>query len=157
MATLSSPHRLLTLERVALLRHLDFFSGAPGHVLAAVAVEADEVVFAPNEIIMRRGETGDSLFVVVHGRIRIEIGRHHVEDMGPGSVVGELAVLVSEPRSATITAIDECLLLRLRKAVFDELLLDYPEVARGVITALVRRFRERDFGVGSDPSETSTL
>lgn len=102
-------------------------------------------------------ETGDSLFVVVQGRIRIEIGGHHVEDMGPGSVVGELAVLVSEPRSATTTAIDECLLLRLRKAVFDELLLDYPEVARGVITALVRRFRERDFGVGSDSSDTGTL
>ena len=82
--------------------------------------------------------------------------------MGPGSVVGELAVLVNEPRSATITAIDDCLLLRLRKAVFDELLLDYPEVARGVITALVAasdpetsasdpRWRHSDRGPAAKP------
>ena len=146
---MSGPSRLLTVERVALLRRLEFFSGTPGHVLAAVAAEADQVAFAPGDVVMRTGDEGDCLFIVVNGSIRIEIGHHHVDDMGPGSVVGELAVLVNEPRSATVTAIDECLLLRLRKSVFDELLLDYPEVARGIITALVRRFRARDFGVGS--------
>ena len=147
---MSVPPRLLTIERVALLGHLDFFTGAPGHVLAAVAREAVEVAFPAGQVVMSRGDDGDSLFIVVKGHVRIDIGEQHVGDLGPESVIGELALLVAEPRSATVTAIDECLLLRLSKTVFDELLLDYPEVAGGVITALVRRFRARDVRFGPD-------
>ena len=150
MGSMSDPHQLLTIERVALLAHLDFFTGAPGHVLAALAREAVEVVFPAGQVVMSRGDDGDSLFIVVKGHVRIDIGEQHVGDLGPESVIGELALLVAEPRSATVTAIDECLLLRLSKAVFDELLLDYPEVAGGVITALVRRFRARDVRSGPD-------
>ena len=147
---MSVPPQLLTIERVALLGHLDFFTGAPGHVLAAVAREAVEVAFPAGQVVMSRGDDGDSLFIVVKGHVRIDIGEQHVGDLGPESVIGELALLVAEPRSATVTAIDECLLLRLSKTVFDELLLDYPEVAGGVITALVRRFRARDVRFGPD-------
>ena len=68
------------------------------------------------------------------GRVRIDIGELHAGDLGPESVIGELALLVAEPRSATVTAIDECLLLRLSKAVFDELLLDYPAWALTIET-----------------------
>lgn len=149
MGPMSVPYQLLTIERVALLRRLDFFTGAPGHVLAAVAKEALEVTFPAGQVVMSRGEEGDSLFIVVKGHVRIDIGDLHVDDLGPGSVIGELALLVAEARSATVTALDECLLLRLSKAVFDELLLDHPEVAGGVITALVRRFRDR--GPRSEP------
>jgi CRP/FNR family transcriptional regulator, cyclic AMP receptor protein len=153
MSVVDGEPALLTIQRVALLRRLEFFSGVPGHVLAAVAAQADEVRFGPGDVVIRRGDHGDSLYIVVDGSISIDIGGHHVDVMGPGTVVGELAVLVSEPRSATVTAVDRCRLLQLGSAVFDELLLDYPEVARGVITALVRRFRSRDFGAGSAGTE----
>lgn len=139
-----SASQLLTIERVAVLRHLEFFNRAPGHVLAAVAVQAEEVEFDRGEVIMSAGDEGDSLFVVVRGTISVSVGERHITDMGPGSVVGELAVLVAETRTASVTSVDHTLLLRFRKPVFDELLLDHPDVARGVINTLVRRFQERN-------------
>jgi CRP/FNR family transcriptional regulator, cyclic AMP receptor protein len=64
-------------------------------------------------------------------------------EFGAGSSVGELAVLVPGPRSASVTAVAQTLLLRLRKAVLDELLADRPELANEVIRALVVRLRAR--------------
>ena len=63
--------------------------------------------------------------------------------LGPGSVVGELAVLDPEERTATVTAVTTTLAFRLDKPAFDAALVDRPEIARGVITELVRRVRER--------------
>ena len=126
---------------MAVLRHLEFFNRAPGHVLAAVATQAEEMAFTPGESIIRVGEPGDSLFIVVRGTVRVTVDDGYTADLGPGSVVGELAVLVPEPRSASVQSVDHSLLLRLRKPVVDELLLDHPEVAIGVITTLVRRFQ----------------
>ena len=62
-------------------------------------------------------------------------------ELGPGVTVGELAALVPEPRTASVTALEPTLLLRLDKAVLDELLADWPELAHAVIAALVARLR----------------
>jgi len=57
--------------------------------------------------------------------------------------VGELAALVPEPRSASVTALEPCDLLRIDKAVLDELLAARPDLATGIITSLVAMLRER--------------
>jgi CRP/FNR family transcriptional regulator, cyclic AMP receptor protein len=62
--------------------------------------------------------------------------------MGPGSVVGEMAVLDPQPRSATVRAVTPVRAFLLRKAAFDQALRMRPEIAAGVITELVRRLRE---------------
>lgn len=135
---------MITIERVALLRTVDFFSGVPGHVLAALARHADEVEVAAGEVLLREGEIGDSLYVVADGALDVSVVGRRVGDLAPGSVVGELAALVPEPRSATVTATAPSRLLRIDRAALDELLLDHPEMARGVITSLVRRLSTRN-------------
>ena len=141
---MSARSELITVERVSVLNRVDFFNRAPGHVLASVARIADEVPVERGTRVIERGELGDSVFVVVRGRLRVHVDDHEIAVLGPGAVVGELAVLAPEPRTASVTALDRGLLLRIRKAAFDELLLDRPEIARGIITTLVERFRERN-------------
>lgn len=144
--------QLITVERVSVLNRVEFFNQAPGHVLASVARIADEVPVERGQRIIERGEVGDALFVVVRGRLRVHVDDHTVAEIGPGDVVGELAVLAPEPRTASVTALDRGLLLRIRKAAFDELLLDRPEIARGIITTLVERFRERNDALAAPPA-----
>jgi CRP-like cAMP-binding protein len=60
-------------------------------------------------------------------------------ELGPGTTVGELAALVAQPRTASVTALEPTLALRLDKVVLDDLLLEWPELAHGVIAALVGR------------------
>jgi CRP/FNR family transcriptional regulator, cyclic AMP receptor protein len=132
---------LITLERVALLRHVGLFASTPDRVLAGMAQVLEEVQVEAGEVVMREGDVGAWLFIVVTGQLRVERADRSVL-IGPGSVVGELAVLDPHPRSATVTAATPGLLFRLHKAAFDEVLVARPEFARGVLVELARLLRE---------------
>jgi CRP/FNR family transcriptional regulator, cyclic AMP receptor protein len=136
---------LLTVERVALLRRVELFAATADRVLAGVASVLDEVSFAAGELLIREGAVEDWLFVVVDGEVEVARSDRRVT-MGPGSVVGELAVLDPQPRSATVTAVGEVLAFRLRRDAFREAVETQPEIAMGVITELVRRLRESHGG-----------
>lgn len=133
---------MITVDRVTALRRVDLFSAVPSNILAFVAAAATELSMQEGEILMRQGEPGDRLFVIVSGLLHTSVNEHKLAELGPGSVVGEFAVLVPESRSATVTALEVTALLCVDKTAMDELLLDYPAVASGIITALVRRFQQ---------------
>jgi CRP/FNR family cyclic AMP-dependent transcriptional regulator len=134
----AASNELITVERVAVLQDVDLFRDAPGHTLVAVARALEEAPFEAGDRIIERGTVEDWLFVVATGRVRVHIGDRTLSVTGPGGVVGEFAVLVPAPRSASATAIEPSLLLRLRREPFEELLDDRPEIARAVIAALAR-------------------
>jgi CRP-like cAMP-binding protein len=129
---------LITIERVAALQRVALFRDVPGHALVAVARVLEEVSFDIGDRVIETGTVEDWLFVVATGRVRVHRGERTLVESGPGSVVGELAVLAPAPRSASVTAVEPSLLLRLRRGPIDELLDDHPEIARGVITTLAR-------------------
>jgi CRP-like cAMP-binding protein len=128
----------LTVERVAVLSHVPMFQCVPGHALVSVARILDEVHIEAGTTFIERGAFEDWLFVVADGRVTVHIDDYVVTECGPGAVVGELAVLAPAPRSASVTSSEPTLLLRLRRAPFEELLEDRPEIGRAVITALAR-------------------
>jgi CRP-like cAMP-binding protein len=142
---------LMTIERVAVLQRVALFGDVPGHTLVAVARVVEEVSFEAGDTIMERGSVEDWLFVVAEGRIRVHIGERTIRESGPGAVVGEFAVLAPAPRSASVTAIEPSLLLRLRHGPFEELLEDRPEIARGVISTLARMLQ----GAADDHAEAT--
>lgn len=129
------------VERVAALHRVDLFSGVPGRVLAAVAAATTEVRAAPGDVLIEEGAVEAHLYAVVEGRVRVHRGDQTLVELGPSTTVGELAVLVPQPRAASATALEPTLALRLDKAVLDELLARWPELAGGVIAALVARLR----------------
>jgi CRP/FNR family transcriptional regulator, cyclic AMP receptor protein len=132
---------LLTIERVSVLRHVELFAATPDAVLAGLAGAVDEVRFDKGAVLMEAGAVEDWLFVLVEGEVEVVRADHRVS-MGSGSVVGEMAVLDPQPRSATVVATTPVTAFLLRKAAFDEALHTRPEIAAGVIAELVRRLRE---------------
>ena len=129
------------VERVAALHRVDLFAGVPGRVLAAVAETAAEVRAAPGDVLIEEGAVEAHLYALVEGRVRVHRREQTLVELGPGATVGELAVLVPQPRAASVTAVEPPLVLRVEKAVLDDLLADWPELAHGVIAALVTRLR----------------
>jgi CRP/FNR family transcriptional regulator, cyclic AMP receptor protein len=132
---------LLTIERVSVLRRVDLFAATPDAVLAGVASALEEVSFDRGDVLMEAGALEDWLFVIVDGEVEV-VRPDRVVRLGNGSVVGELAVLDPQERTATVTALDPTRTFKLGKPAFDEALRDRPEIAMGVITELVRRLRE---------------
>jgi len=129
------------VERVAALHRVQLFAAIPGRVLSAVARAAVELRLATDDVLMQEGAVEAHLFAIVEGRVRVHRGGRNVVELGPGASVGELAVLSPAPRAASVTAAEPTLLLRVDKAALDELLIDWPELAHGVISELVSRLR----------------
>ena len=90
---------------------------------------------------MEQGAVEAHLYAVVEGRVRVHRGDRTLVELGPGATVGELAVLMPAPRTASVTGLEPTLVLRVDKTVLDELLDDWPELAHGVIAELVSRLR----------------
>jgi CRP/FNR family cyclic AMP-dependent transcriptional regulator len=140
----ASPTSIASLglvERVAALHRVELFASVPGRVLAAVAEAAVEVRASPGEVLMAEGAVEAHLYALVEGRVRVHRGDQTLVELGPGATVGELAVLVPAPRTASVTVLEPTLVLRVDQAVLDDLLVDWPELAHGVIAALVSRLR----------------
>ena len=134
---------LTTIERVVALHRVGLFADVPGRTLAAVAQRATEVEVAQGDLVIAEGAVEEHLFAVVRGRLRVHHGDRSIVELGPGTTVGELAALVPEPRSASVTALEPATLLRIDRPVLEELLVDRPALANGIIAALVAMIRER--------------
>ncbi len=107
-----------------LLRSMDLFAELPDDELARIARLLKERKISENEEIFAQGETGDGMYVILQGRVRIattdNFGRERVLAFyGPGEFFGDMAVLTGEPRSATASASTNLRLLQLRKDDFD--------------------------------------
>jgi DASS family divalent anion:Na+ symporter len=141
-------------ERSERLRSVDLTSGLDRVALARLAAYMDPVAVSAGDVVLSEGETGDALYIVVRGTFGVFVGANleRVNTIGPGHYVGELALLVDEPRSATIRADTEGELLRLDRQQFVELLGRDAAAAKAVATTLARRLRRRD-GVLPDEAE----
>jgi CRP/FNR family transcriptional regulator, cyclic AMP receptor protein len=141
VASMSGAGSLGLVERVAALHRVELFADIPGRVLAAVAQAAIEVRVSPGEVLMEEDAIEAHLYAIFEGRVRVHRGGRTLVELGPGATVGELAVLVPAPRTASVTALEPTVVLRVDKAVLDELLVDWPELTHGVIAELVSRLR----------------
>jgi CRP-like cAMP-binding protein len=130
-----------TVEKVLFLKSIDLFSQIPGEDLSQIAQITDEVHYEEGDEIFHEGDPGDSLYLVIEGRVRVHKGGHDLAVLGERQVFGEMSLLDSEPRSASVGAMTDLTLLKIARDDFNEILAEKAEIAQGVIKVLTRRLR----------------
>lgn len=133
----------LTIERVLLLKSADVFSEVPEQDLLELAAAVEEIEVRLGEKIIEKGELGSSLYVVVDGKVRVHDGDRELQVLGSREMFGELSVLDPQPRSASVTALEDTLLFRLDERVLYEMMAEHQGLTRGIIQMLCRRLRTR--------------
>jgi len=88
-----------------------------------------------------RAPNGDGVYLIVAGKVRVHKGASEIAVLGERQVFGEMALLDSEPRSASITSVSEVTLLRIHQEDFADILSEKSEIAQGIIKVLSRRLR----------------
>lgn len=134
---------LSIVEKVLILKTVPMFSLTPDAVLADVAELLDEVDVAEQETIFNQGDLGDSMYIIVEGKVRVHEGERLLNYLNERDVFGEMALLDPEPRIASVTAAEPTRLFRLDQAPFYQLMAERPEVAMGIIRVLTSHLRNR--------------
>lgn len=131
-----------------LLRQSAVFDALPPAILDELVALAVTRKVAAGDAVFRQGDPPDALYVVSTGELRVvRTAPAAAADtvhalLGPGSLFGELALLDGKPRSASVLAVRDSVLLRLPRGRVVALLRARPELALAVIEALVGRVRE---------------
>ena len=102
-----------------------------------------------NSLIVRVGEETDALYIVLSGRVKVQISDEQGHEvilaiMGPSEYFGEMGLLDDQPRSASVETLEACEMLRLSKSGFMTCLKDNPDLAMIIIRNLVKRLRDAD-------------
>jgi CRP/FNR family transcriptional regulator, cyclic AMP receptor protein len=99
---------------------------------------------AAGQFVFKAGETGQTMYIITEGKVEILVGSIVVETAGPGSIVGELALIDDEPRSATAIASTDCRLVEVDRRRFVYMVQETPNFALAVMKVLADRLRKTD-------------
>jgi hypothetical protein len=116
--------KVLALEpKVVALQKLGIFVSAPRPTLEKLAASCEETTVTAGTPIVRQGEPADAFYVVIDGQADVTAhgeasSQRHLRNLGPGDYFGEIGLLESIPRTATVTATTDCHLYRLDGAAF---------------------------------------
>ena len=122
------------------------FQGVDADAAESLAKEMETIDVRKGEIVFSEGEPGDSLYIVLSGKIKLgrraADGRQNLLALtGPSDMIGELSLFDPGPRTATATAVLDTRLARLRKQALRPWLSNRPEIAEQLLRVLARRLR----------------
>lgn len=136
--------RLRQEDKIEHLSHVPLLEGSTRRQLRAVARIAEVREVPPGTVLTRVGEPGDEFFLLLDGRVVVDVTARKRVKLGPGEVFGEMSLLDGGPRSATITADTGVRLLVIRRRDFALLLTKVPDLTRHLLVVLSRRLRQAE-------------
>lgn len=138
-------------DAIEVLRPVELFQHLDDEQLSKLAAHSREVQFRKNAILMTEGDAGESMYVIQSGLVKVfvsdEDGKELVlYEQGPGAVIGDIALLDDEPRSASVSTLDKTTALMIGKSSFIQCLKESPEMGLGIIRSLTQRLRHATEG-----------
>ena len=130
--------------KLEMLAGVPLFTQLGKRELQRVGQLADVLDRPAGRTLMRQGESGSEAMVIVTGRAKIERDGHVVDEIGPGAVVGEMALLSGRPRVATVTLLTDARLLLLARREFQALMDEMPSVRSQIMECLAMRLMQAE-------------
>ncbi len=131
------------------LRHVDLFASCSDHELRVIDSLMTPVSVPAGRVLMREGDIGLECFAVESGEAVVTRDGTEIARRGPGTIVGEMALLDHGPRTATVTAATPVEAYVLNRGEFASLLVDAPEVAEKITRELESRRPAVDTGAAT--------
>jgi CRP-like cAMP-binding protein len=136
------------MDRIFFFKKIPLFEKLSPTDLKQVAMIAEESMFTDGETFAEEGEHGDVMYVIVSGKVKVATADANektevvLAERGVGDYVGEMSLINSEPRIASLTAIGTVRTLCLNQKSFLDLLRERPDVGMALIRVLSLRLKE---------------
>nr|WP_321455214.1 cyclic nucleotide-binding domain-containing protein [uncultured Cohaesibacter sp.] len=153
---------------IVLLKQVSFFRDFDDDQLRLLAFGAEMRAYRAKQVIFRQGDLADSGFVITEGQVRMTISQNGFDQqsqiLGPGSLIGEMALMAETRRSAMATAIENVKVIQIRRVTFRRVMDEYPDLAAtihdriaGRLAGLVDDLERVRSKLGHDDGEAMSL
>jgi len=140
-------------EKVLTLKALSIFTGSTNEVLTGIAAAMKTLVVKSGQIIIQKGDIGKTMYIIHSGRVKVHDDIYTIAELSEGNFFGEVSLLDTEPRSASVTAIADSVLFSLEQEDFYKILQKNRDVAQGIMKTLIARFRKGNATIINDLKE----
>ena len=130
-------------EEVDLLRKIPLFAKIEASKLKLLAFTSERLTFASGQELFRQGDVGDKAYIIIDGTAEVLVdsptGELAVATLGKNDLVGEIAILIDVPRTATVRVTEEVTTLAISKDQFFRMIGEYPDMAIEIMRELAIR------------------
>lgn len=131
------------MEDIVILKRLGFFSGLNTLELSKINSIARRATFEAGEVIVQEGTQGDSMYLLKNGSATVIRAEKIIARLAEGDPIGEIAFIDKGPRSATVKADEDVILIKIPADEFNELLEKNKEIAINVYKAITETLCQR--------------
>ena len=135
---------MLIIEKILLLKNSDIFKTCNEVDLIDIASICAENYFEKGVNIFKKGDQGNCMYFIHSGQVSIHDGQHQLAVLSENEIFGELSLLDSESRSASATALSDCILLKIEQELFYDVVATNSDILKGIMRTLCKRLREQD-------------
>jgi CRP/FNR family transcriptional regulator, cyclic AMP receptor protein len=135
--------------KLELLRHVPLFAGCTKKELGEISTLADELSFPDGTTLITEGKQGHEFFLLIDGEVEVRMKGRKVKSLANGAFFGEMALVSSLPRNATVTAVSPVRVLVVHEQAFRRLLRDSPSIQLKVMQTLADRAVENALAEGA--------
>lgn len=128
------------------LKRFDFFKNLPDEAIYDLVDKVEHVVLKKGDVLFNKGDKGDAFYILQEGWVKMVIedkdGSEIVlNQVGPGNVIGEMALIEDQPRSAGVVALNEAKLLKLTEDEFMDVFMEQPLLGLEIARTIAQRLR----------------
>ena len=134
-------NRVKTEQKTDILKNCTFLKGAENSILSALADETKYLEIPAGETVVTKGDTGSTMYFIASGTVEVHDGAVVLAHLDAGEVFGEMAVLDSDVRSASVTAASDSVLLSLERDDLWRVISMSPAALKTIIAAVLQRER----------------
>ncbi len=134
--------RLKKNAKVDLIANVPLFAGCSKTELSEIAAITDELDLPEGATLIREDERGREFLVVIDGTVKVTQKGRTVNELGPGSWVGEISLIADVPRTATVVATSPVRLLVITDRAFQQLIRKTPAIASKVLQSVGERLHQ---------------
>jgi hypothetical protein len=129
-------------QKLELLKRTPLLADLSKRDIEEVGRLADEVDVRAGRVLLKEGDPGREFFVIIDGQIEITKEGRHLRTMGAGEFLGDIALVVERPRTATATAVTDSRLLVVGHREFHSLMEQFPSIRVSVLESIALRLRD---------------
>lgn len=131
-----------TIERVIFLQSIELFADIPTEQLAQIASITEYFTLPKDEILFKKGEKSENLFLLIDGKVEITRNNNEVKEFEGPEALGVWGFFDDGDRLLTVICSKNCQFLRINKLDFFDLLEDRIHLSRGLLKYFVKRIRK---------------